>query len=67
MRVSQNGKEKFDFLCLLSSGIRATCPLNDTQFFKPVDTPCNQFTQLCDRGVRDFLADFMNIIFCLGM
>ncbi|CAF0765915.1 unnamed protein product [Adineta steineri] len=31
-------------------GIQATCPLNDTQFFKPIDTPCNQHTQLCDRG-----------------
>jgi len=31
-------------------GIGATCPLNDTQFFKPTNTPCNQFTQLCDRG-----------------
>ncbi|CAF3627649.1 unnamed protein product [Rotaria sp. Silwood1] len=31
-------------------GIQATCPLNDTQFFKPVDTLCNQNTQLCDRG-----------------
>jgi disintegrin and metalloproteinase domain-containing protein 10 len=31
-------------------GVQATCPLNDTQFFKPIDTPCNQNTQLCDRG-----------------
>ncbi|CAF3951732.1 unnamed protein product [Rotaria sordida] len=31
-------------------GIRATCPLNDTQFFKPIDTPCNLNTALCDRG-----------------
>ncbi|CAM4791104.1 unnamed protein product [Rotaria magnacalcarata] len=31
-------------------GIQATCPLNDTQFFKPIDALCNQNTQLCDRG-----------------
>ncbi|CAF1195014.1 unnamed protein product [Adineta steineri] len=31
-------------------GIQATCPLNDTQFYKPIDTPCNQNTALCDRG-----------------
>lgn len=39
---------------LLNSGVSATCPLNDTQFFKPIDTPCNHHTQLCDRGVREF-------------
>ncbi len=32
------------------SGIQATCPLNDTQFFKAIDTPCNLNTALCDRG-----------------
>ncbi|CAF1116655.1 unnamed protein product [Rotaria sp. Silwood1] len=31
-------------------GIQATCPINDTQFFKPIDTPCNLNTALCDRG-----------------
>jgi len=31
-------------------GVSATCPLNDTQFFKAIDTPCNHHTQLCDRG-----------------
>ncbi|CAF1419948.1 unnamed protein product [Rotaria magnacalcarata] len=36
-----------DVLC---DGIQATCPLNDTQFFKPIDTPCNLNTALCDRG-----------------
>ncbi len=35
---------------LVFSGIQATCPLNDTRFFKPVDTPCNFNTALCDRG-----------------
>jgi hypothetical protein len=32
------------------SGIQATCPMNDTRFFKPIDTPCNLNTALCDRG-----------------
>jgi len=52
-------------LYIYSSGIRAVCPLNDTQFFKPIDTPCNQHTQLCDRGVcieRLFYFVFMEII-----
>ncbi|UJR16435.1 hypothetical protein I4U23_003337 [Adineta vaga] len=31
-------------------GIQSICPLNDTQYFKAVDTPCNQYTALCDRG-----------------
>jgi len=42
----------FDCRILISvfSGIQAACPLNDTQFFKPIDTPCNLNTALCDRG-----------------
>lgn len=31
-------------------GIQVTCPLNDSRFFKPVDTPCNFNTGLCDQG-----------------
>ncbi|CAF0780039.1 unnamed protein product [Didymodactylos carnosus] len=31
-------------------GIRATCPMNDTKFFKSENTPCNQNTALCEKG-----------------
>ncbi len=39
-----------EILSSIFSGIQAACPLNDTQFFKPIDTPCNLNTALCDRG-----------------
>lgn len=50
MRVSHEREYRFQ-IAFDFSGVRAVCPLNDTQFFKPIDTPCNQNTQLCDRGV----------------
>ena len=31
-------------------GIQETRPMNDAQFFKPIDTSCNFNTRLCDRG-----------------
>ena len=45
------GTDLSDEIRCMSSGIQATCPLNDTRFFKPMDTPCNRHTALCDRGV----------------
>lgn len=44
-------KESSILIIYVSSGVGAICPLNDTQFFKPSDTPCNLNTGLCDRGV----------------
>ncbi|CAF1004300.1 unnamed protein product, partial [Didymodactylos carnosus] len=48
-------------------GVRATCPMNDTKFFKPTNTPCNQNTALCDKGygyVALALRDVSNFLEC---
>ena len=52
MRVSQSHAVSNKICRSILSGTQATCPLNDTRFFKPMDTPCNRHTALCDRGVR---------------